>query len=109
MEGDWIVAGAAAGRDAVAERRAHAAAGVGSAELAVVAVAGAIDRQRAVEFVQLPIAGEAGRVALKRWLPKVENNALEKGREAILKAGQNREFRINLAKLIMLPGEKSAK
>ena len=55
------------------------------------------------------LAGEAGRVALKRWLPSVENHALEKGREAILKAGQNREFRINLAKLVKLPEAKSGK
>ena len=47
------------------------------------------------------LAGEAGRVALKRWLPSVERHALEKGREAILKAGKNREFRINLAKLLV--------
>jgi hypothetical protein len=48
------------------------------------------------------LAGEAARSALRRWVPSVERHALDKGREAILKAGENREVRINLAKMVKL-------
>ena len=48
------------------------------------------------------LTGETIRSALKRWKPSLERDLLDKARTAVLRAGETREVRVSLAKLIKI-------
>jgi hypothetical protein len=49
------------------------------------------------------LLGEAIRGGLKQWHPSIERNLMAKLNAAVTKAGDSREVRISLGKLIKLP------
>jgi len=52
------------------------------------------------------LTGEAVRAAVGRWMPSLERQALNQAREAVLRAGQKREVRVGLAKLMPMSSAK---
>ena len=68
------------------------------------AAAEALIRLLALENEPPEIIGELGQTLIKQWKPSIERDLLAKANAAILKAGEQKEVRVSLSKLL-----KSAK